>query len=523
MNQNLTKKIKLAIISLLIGLCLGWFLFHNNTVEIETNKTENLAITNEAVWTCAMHPQIRQNEPGDCPICGMELITVKEVSSGANIVEMSEDAIKLANIQTAVVSFTLPEKEIFLQGKVKIDERRVSNQTSHIPGRIEHLFVSFTGEKISAGQKLASIYSPNLITAQTELFEAIKSKDVNPLLYEASRNKLKQWKITEAQIDAIEKVGEVQEIIDVRADINGVVLSRKIAVGDYVKSGSVLFTVVDLNKVWIEFEAYESDISWLKTGDNIAFTVSSLPGVQFNEKVFFIAPVINSKTRTATIRLEINNKNGKLKPEMFANGIITAKLPINEAQIIVPKSAVMWTGKRSVVYIAVPDVDKPMFEFRIITLGHDLGNYFIVKDGLKDGERIVTNGTFKVDAAAQLAGKKSMMNQNSDLDKKGHEHDKMNNNPDSTLIKGMKEVVFKVSGNCAMCKSRIEKAVQSLDGVTYVLWNKNTKMISIHYDEKTTNKHKLSKAVNNVGHDTEFDKASDSNYDDLPACCQYTR
>lgn len=515
MNRLLNNKILLISVSLVVGLAVGWVLFHNDGKNTEHEQHDEQ--TEETVYTCAMHPQIRQNEPGNCPICGMELIPVSEYSTGPNIVEMSAEAMKLSNIQTTAVGFTLPEKEIFLQGKVQVDERRVNNQTAHIPGRIDKLYVSFTGETLRAGQKLASVYSPELVIAQKELFEAIKTKDSSPMLYNAARNKLKQWKLTETQIDEIERVGKVQEVVDIRADVSGVVLKRNVSVGDHVKEGSVLFTVADLSKVWVEFDTYEADIPWLKVGNEIAFTVSSLPGVGFKENVTFIDPIINSQTRTASVRLEVNNRDGKLKPEMFAYGTITANLPIEEAQLTVPKSAVMWTGKRSVVYVAVPNADQPMFEFREVTLGHDLGGYFIIEDGLKDGEIVVTYGTFKVDAAAQLAGKKSMMNKDGGQVKIGHQHG------DAATMDGMEEAKFVVSGNCGMCQSRIENAAQSVDGVAHAAWDKETKIITVHFDGSKTSNETIAKAITSAGHDTEFHKSSKEVYEELPKCCQYTR
>lgn len=520
MKTLLENKIAFATICIIIGLAAGWLFFHDGSQTDDSTKVE---ADKETVYTCAMHPQIRQNEPGDCPICGMELIPVSEVSAGPNIVEMSEEAVLLSNIQTTAVGFTLPEKEIYLQGKVQVDERRVSNQTSHLSGRIEKLYVTFTGELVSAGQKLASIYSPELVTAQKELFEAIKTRDSNPVLYNAARNKLKQWKLSEEQIDEIEASGNIQEVVDIRADISGVVLKRNASVGDYIKEGSVLFTIADLSKVWLEFDAYEADIPWLNVGDSVTFTISSLPGEKFMEPITFIDPIINSVTRTASVRLEVNNRDSQLKPEMFANGLVTAKLPIDEAQLTVPKSAVMWTGKRSVVYVAVPDVDVPMFEFRVVTLGHDLGGYYIVEEGLDAGERVVTNGTFKVDAAAQLAGKQSMMNQDGGQTMLGHDHGGMVMESDAPPMEGMDEASFTVSGNCGMCKARIEDAAMAVDGVAHAVWDKDTKVLTMHFNGDKTNEEEVANAILVVGHDNEFGKASDAVYNELPGCCKYNR
>ena len=399
---------------MLIGLFLGWLFFDNQQPDLpDTQKVHEHEGDMQAetqVWTCAMHPQIRQNEPGQCPICGMDLIPVSEMGDDELTLAMSEEAVKLANIQTAKVVYSKPEKNVLLQGKVEVNEQNVSVITSRFPGRIEKLYVDFTGMQVYKGQQLASVYSPQLITAQKELFEAIKYKESNPVLYNAARSKLKLWNITEEQIDAIEQSGEPKVHIDVLSPLSGVVLKRNVATGDYVKEGTALFEIANLYNVWVVFEAYEPDIPWLKTGDKVTFTVNALPGEVLTGRISFIDPVVDPLKRTVSVRLNMANPKGKLKPEMFVKGEVKASLPFDQPQLIVPKSAVLWTGKRSVVYVSVPQTDRLSFQYREVVLGQELGTHFIVEEGLSEGEEIVIHGTFKVDAAAQLAGKTSMMN-----------------------------------------------------------------------------------------------------------------
>jgi Cu(I)/Ag(I) efflux system membrane fusion protein len=183
-----------------------------------------------------------------------------------------------------------------------------------------------------------------------------------------------------------------------------------VTLGEYVKEGTKLFEVVDLSKVWIVFDAYESDIAWIKKGAKVEVKIGAFPGEKFQGKVGFIAPLISPKTRTASVRIDVNNSLKKLKPEMFAEAKLMASHLFKEAIISVPKSAVMWTGTRSIVYVKLPGTKTPTFQYRAITMGLDLGDYYVVENGIKAGEEVVVNGTFKVDAAAQLAGKNSMMN-----------------------------------------------------------------------------------------------------------------
>jgi Cu(I)/Ag(I) efflux system membrane fusion protein len=360
-----------------------------------------------------MHPQIRMSEPGKCPICGMALIPLSQNSTGSvdpDAIHMSKDAVQLANVLTAVVTKKKPIKEVRLYGKVQADERLFQSQTAHVPGRIERLNINFTGETVVKGQVLAEIYSPELITAQQELLETVKTKQLQPELYEASKEKLQQWKLTDDQISIIEISGTVQNNFDVLSNTSGTVTARRVNNGDHVSLGTVLFDIADLSKVWIMFDAYESDLQFLHIGEKLSFNLQALPGTDFTGNIIFIDPVIDPVTRVAKVRVETGNQAGKLKPEMFATGIVSSTLTEYTDNVVIPKSSVLWTGKRSVVYVKQPGSEEPVFKIREVELGPMLGESYVIMSGLSEGEEIVTNGTFSVDAAAQLEGKPSMMN-----------------------------------------------------------------------------------------------------------------
>ena len=249
-----------------------------------------------------------------------------------------------------------------------------------------------------------------MVTAQEELLEALKMKEMQPQILEAVREKLHQWKLTDSQIADIEKSGTAKKVFDVYATVSGIVISRRVNVGDYVSQGTPLFEIADLSHVWALFDAYESDLPWIRKGDRITFTLQSQPGKEYTGKVSFIDPVINPQTRVAQIRLEMPNPANIFKPEMFATGMVNAHLATSGNSLVIPQSSVLWTGTRSVVYIKIPGAKEPSFVIREITLGPALSNSYVVLDGLMEGEEIVTNGTFSVDASAQLEGKPSMMN-----------------------------------------------------------------------------------------------------------------
>lgn len=411
---------------LLIGVLLGW-VFLSGPSEKELSENNGHEHKENTLWTCSMHPQIKKNEPGNCPICGMELIPMKsegevdEDMSGKYSVKLSNAAMKIAEVEMTTIQKKVPYKEIYLPGKVLADERNVVELTSRYSGRIEKLTINFTGQKVKKGAVLAKIYSPELITAQKELFEAIKFKETSESYYNAAKNKLKLWDLTDQQIADIEKSGKVNFYFDVLSPITGTVIMRHVSHGDYVKEGTPLFQVIDLSKVWVMFDAYESDIPWVKLGDKIRFKIKSIPYRDFESEVTFIDPVLNVTSRVAKVRAELNNPDELLKPGMLAEGILKTMLPGSDEQIIVPKSSILWTGKKAVVYVMTDDHNN-MFQFREIELGAEAGEYYAVQSGLEVGEMVASNGVFKIDAAAQLKGEKSMMNPEGGKVSMGHNH-----------------------------------------------------------------------------------------------------
>jgi Cu(I)/Ag(I) efflux system membrane fusion protein len=246
--------------------------------------------------------------------------------------------------------------------------------------------------------------------------EALKLQEVNPNLVEAARNKLRFWKIGKDVIDAIEQNETIKETFTLFADESGIVAKRKVSVGDYVRQGEPLFDLMNLNKVWVLFDAYEEDLANIKMGERIEFTTPAIPNKTFKTRITFIDPIINPKTRVASLRTEVSNTNGLLKPEMLVYGTLQEKA-ISKTQLTVPKSAVLWTGKRSVVYVKVPDMEVPSFKYKEIEIGESLGDSYQVISGLEAGEEVVTYGSFTIDAAAQLNNQVSMMNKNVNMKK----------------------------------------------------------------------------------------------------------
>lgn len=448
----------LAIVGILIaGFVLGRLTGNAHDTSDQTEATPNGDAPSE--YTCSMHPQIRQPNPGTCPICAMDLIPAGRADredSAPREVSLTQHAKALARIQTTEVERRIPDAEIRLFGRVQTDETRLRSITARFPARIERLFVNFTGVRVEAGDHLAKVYSPELLTAQAELLSALRFED--PRAIRSSREKLALWGLTERAIAAIESSGEPSDTMEITSPLGGFVTRKLVNDGDYVQTGALLFTIADLSTVWVVLDAYEMDMPWLRFGQPVTFTVEALPGRTFEGIVSFIPPVLDPETRTFKVRVNVPNADLALRPGMFVTGLVHARIagegvvldpslegkwisPMHpeiikdgpgecdvcgmdlvpatelgyaisvdaEAPVLVPASAVLQTGRRAIVYVEKPESERPTYEGREIVLGPRAGDAYLVASGLEAGERVVTNGAFKIDSALQLLAKPSMM------------------------------------------------------------------------------------------------------------------
>lgn len=375
----------------------------------------------DAVWTCSMDPQVKQPKPGKCPKCGMDLIKmVKGMTPTSDMdpdaVMMSDEAMALANVETTIVGASGGSKEIRLFGKIEPDQRQQQSQSAYVAGRIERLNINAVGDYVNKGQTLAVIYSPELYTAEQELslpqpHTQGGSAEYSAVLREAAVEKLRLLNVPQEQIDQIVKTGKASPYVELKANTSGTVVKKLVEQGDYVRQGQPLLQIANLGRVWAVFQAYESDLPFIRQGQEVLFQAEALPGETFRGRVTFIDPVLNGQTRTAGVRVEMANQGGRFKPEMLLVGHVAASVQhYADEGVVIPKSAVLWTGRRSVVYVKDDVEQQPTFLLRQVTLGPSLPDAYVVTDGLAEGEEIVTNGVFAIDAAAQLDGKRSMMN-----------------------------------------------------------------------------------------------------------------
>ena len=496
------KKYVIYIGILIAGLLLGWLFFGNSSNnEMEHNHSE-MASENQ-MWTCSMHPQIMQPEAGDCPICGMDLIPAEAGADGLspNEFKLTKNAMALANIQTSVVGNGSTESNsIKLSGKISENEDANVVQASYFSGRIERLNISSVGEEVRKGQLLATIYSPELFSAQQELITASSLKESQPALYNAVRNKLKLWKISDSQINQIEASGKVIQNFPIYATVSGTVSEKLAEQGDYVKQGQALLKITNLNTVWALFDVYESQIELFKKGQEITVTTNAYPNKEFKKKVDFIDPMMNPQTRTVDLRVVLNNRNGEFKTGMFIEGIIENTFSDSEQKLTIPSSSVLWTGERSVVYLKT-NPNEPIFEMQEVVLVKQVGEQYEVIDGLKDGDEIVTNGTFTVDASAQLQCKKSMMNKEGDKTMTGHEGHTMDMKTEkvdfnSTIEKSFQPVIDAYIN----LKDALIQSDVSMASSKSVAFRKALEEMPVNQREQTHNYwsilHKTSKGIN---------------------------
>ncbi|MCA0931717.1 efflux RND transporter periplasmic adaptor subunit [Lutimonas saemankumensis] len=406
------KKYIIYIAVLFAGFVIGGLYFANRTDDSAAHVHTD-GSTEKQMWTCSMHPQIMQPEAGTCPICGMDLVPVISGQEGVseNQFKLTQNAMALANIETTVIGTDESGSgRLKVSGKITENEENIQVQVSYFSGRIEKLYINSTGITVKKGQLLATLYSPELISAQQELITAASLKESQPDLYRAVRNKLKLWKLTETQIEEIESTKEVREYFSIYATVAGTVVEKLVSQGDAVHNGMTMFKIADLNSVWAVFDIYEDQIDQVKEGQDIEVISNSFPNDPVKTTVSFIEPVLNSNSRTVKLRAILNNSARMFKPGMFVEGSLNRVTSSTDQKIMIPEGAVLWTGKRSIVYLK-SDANQPIFEMKEVKLGTKFANKYEVLSGLKAGDEIVSHGTFTIDAAAQLQGKRSMMNQ----------------------------------------------------------------------------------------------------------------
>lgn len=407
--------------------------------DIKITQTTQAVTQLKEYYTCSMHPQVKQDQPGQCPICNMNLVKVeanlpktdlsktdssdieqediKASSDKAHRIQSKEQAgdiigkVKLKKSQLAhfrpeffPVTQMKMQKSIRLLGSVLASENRESQISARIDGRIERVYVQSTGSFIQVGDPVIDFYSPQLITTGQEYLINRKSYQESPTedfkdLQSQSEERLKAWGIKKFQYESWFKKGRVPQKITIYSSARGTVRKRNASVGKYFKEGQHFFELSDLKNVWVEMDVYEHDANLVQLNQTVQLQFTALPGEIFSGKIDFIDPILNANSRTLKIRTTISNVDGKLKPGMVADA--TLNVEFQQPSLVVPRTAVINTGKRKVVWVKL---NKDSFQSKVIHTGYESEGYIEVKSGLIEGEEVVMEGNFLLDAQAQLFG-----------------------------------------------------------------------------------------------------------------------
>lgn len=366
------------------------------------------------LWTCPMHPSVIRPEPGQCPICGMELVKLEKKPgapsdvAGHGVVEIDPERQQLIGVVTTSVERRLLERVVRTVGRVTVDESRVSNVHSKVDGWIETLYANETGRIVHTGDPLLTIYSPELVSTQEEYLLALRSRDrlanspfpevvrSGATLLAAARERLRLWDISERDIQHLEDTGEVRRALTLHARTTGFIMQKQALAGMRVTPGMTLYALADLSRIWVEADIYEFEAPLVQVGQAARLTLPAQPGRVFEGTVSYIYPTVEAQTRTLKARLEFPNPGLELKPEMYAD--VEILVPVEEG-LAIPQEAVLDSGTRQIVFV---QEGEGRFRPREVTLGPRAGGYYRVLDGLAEGERVVSSPNFLIDSESRF-------------------------------------------------------------------------------------------------------------------------
>ncbi len=436
-----------------IAVVLALFVLSMTTAVIAPAQEEDEIL----YWTCGMHPSVRADGPGKCPICNMDLVPVRvgqEEEQDVVTLTLSERARQLAGVRTSEVEYLPLERTIRAVGMLDYDERNRTYIAAWVSGRIDRLFVDFTGARVRAGEPLLWIYSPELVTAEEEYLlslETVARVQDSPAaemaanaraLLESSRSKLLLMGVTEGQIDELEQQGAARNEAVIVAPASGTVIHKGVQEGQYVKQGQHLFEIADLSGLWMMADIFETDYALIEEGQEVEITAPSYPGETFHGRVSFIDPFLDPSTRTVNVRVNVPNPGGRLKPGLSVDARVRAPVAKDDRDfyscpmhpeiisdkpgqcpecgmllekvaggmvLAVPVSAVLDPGPRKLVYL---DLGDGRYEPREVVVGPQAetmaagsaGKFFPVLSGLAPGDRVVTRANFLIDSQSQLTG-----------------------------------------------------------------------------------------------------------------------
>ncbi|MBN2338298.1 MAG: efflux RND transporter periplasmic adaptor subunit [Acidobacteria bacterium] len=413
------KYFMLGFLAAAILVSGGFFLYQHR------GETGEGGVTGEARYHCPMHPTYTSDHPGDCSICGMKLVPIRDAAgdsggeaageagkgpapAGYATVSIPDDRVQMMGITLAEARTLDLTPTIRTSGIVTYDETRIHRVHAKFDGYIEELFVDYTGAYVRKGQPLFSVYSPELYATQNEYLLALRAREQMPGLepgapgtptmdlLAAARQRLRLWDIGAEQIDALERTRMPVRALTLVAPVSGTVIAKTAQQGARVVAGASLYEIVDLGRVWVQADIYERDLPRVRPGQSATLTLPFLPGEIWRGRVTFIDPTVDGATRTVRARLEFSNPGGRLKPEMHADVLVGG---MRASGIGVPDSAVVSTGARDIVFVARGE---GVFEPREVRLGVSWGPWVEIVEGLSEGERVAAGANFLLDSESRL-------------------------------------------------------------------------------------------------------------------------
>ena len=398
------------ILTLVLAIALGVTLFglgKDNPASADALAEQKAEEKKVLYWVDPMHPAYKSDKPGIAPDCGMDLVPVYEDDAGDSggaqsdvegysNVRLTTQRQQLIGVQTGVAETRSIGRTVRTVGRVAIDETRLHTVTTKFDGYIEKLYVDYTGREVRRGQPLFSVYSPELLATQQEYLLALRAAKQSPLLVESSRRRLQLWDISASDIRRLEKTGQTRKSLTIASPASGFVMSKTAIEGARITAGAPLFEIAGLDRVWVVADVYETELAFVRVGADARVTLSYLPGRTFTGKITFITPTVDPMTRTAKVRIEVDNRDASLKPDMYADVLIQEP---ERTVTVVPDSAVISTGTRSVLFVVKDD---GTFEPRDVQTGTKSDRFIEIRSGVAPGEKVATQANFLIDSESRL-------------------------------------------------------------------------------------------------------------------------
>ncbi|MBC7186235.1 MAG: efflux RND transporter periplasmic adaptor subunit [Calditrichaeota bacterium] len=355
----------------------------------------------KTVYHCPMHPEYTSDKPGNCPICGMNLVPVKPEGKETEreqhgALHIPQEKLRAIGVTFGVAERRKLEKRIRLVGRITYDETRLKEVNTKFSGWVESLHVDFVGKVVRAGEPLLAVYSPELVAAQEEYLLALRAKDSSPELLEAARRKLLLWDLSETQIGELERNGVPFRVVTLSSPVTGFVIDKTVFQGKHIEAGETLYRVADISRVWLRAAVYEEDLPFLRLGQRVAVELVGEPERKLHGTVDYINPYLDEATRTAEVRVTLANPDGRIMPGMYASVEVSADLG---ERLVVPEQAVVFSGERYLVFV---DRGEGTLEPREIRTGARTNDFIEVLGDIAPGERVVTSANFLIDSESKL-------------------------------------------------------------------------------------------------------------------------